>query len=171
MITTTSAEAAKLLRTLKENYQAAILKEEKLREFRASVGEDPESVRPEYDYESFRDELALTEAKIRRLKHAINVFNTTHTVPEFGMTVDEMLVWLPQITARKNKLAGMISKLPKERVESHFGRMTNVIDYNYLNYDLAKAKEDYDRTCEELARAQLALDRVNTADTFEIDVD
>ena len=46
----TSAEANKLLRKLREEHAALISKESKASSFIISLGEDPESVRPEYDY-------------------------------------------------------------------------------------------------------------------------
>ena len=44
------------------------------------------------------------EEEIRKLKHALNVFNASNKVPGFEMTVDEMLVYLPQLSREKNKL-------------------------------------------------------------------
>ena len=85
----------------------------------------------------------------------------------FHMTIDEMLVYIPQLTQRKNKLADMKARLPKERVEE-YGRQSNIIDYTYANYDLAAVEADYEKTADELSRAQLALDAVNQRDTFEL---
>ena len=132
------------------------------------MGEDVESVRPAYDYADTQNRLAELEQRIRRLKHAINVFNATHVIPDFHMTIDEMLVYIPQLTQRKNKLADMKARLPKERVEEQYGRQSNIIDYTYANYDLAAVEADYEETADALSRAQLALDAVNQRDTFEL---
>ena len=86
----------------------------------------------------------------------------------FHMTIDEMLVYIPQLTQRKNKLAEMKARLPKERVEEQYGRQSNIIDYTYANYDLAAVEADYEETADALSRAQLALDAVNQRDTFEL---
>lgn len=85
----------------------------------------------------------------------------------FGITIDEMLVYIPQLTKRKSKLLEMKSRLPKERVEEQYGRQSNIIDYTYTNYDLTAVEADYEKTADELSRAQLALDTVNQRDTFE----
>ena len=45
-------------------------------------------------------------------------------VDGFGITIDEMLVYIPQLTKRKIKLLKMKSRLPKERVEEQYGRYT-----------------------------------------------
>ena len=125
----TSAQANKLLKKLNDEYSALLDKEQRSRDFRAAMGEDVESVRPAYDYAETQARLAELEGKIRALKHAINCFNMTHFVDGFEMTIDEMLVYIPQLTRRKNKLLEMKSRLPKERVEEQYSRPSNIIDY------------------------------------------
>ena len=156
----TSAQANKLLKKLNDEYSALLDKEQRSRDFRAAMGEDIESVRPAYDYAKTQARLEELEGAIRRLKHAINRFNTTQVVDGFGITIDEMLVYIPQLTKRK-------SRLPKERVEEQYGRQSNIIDYTYTNYDLTAVEADYEKTADELSRAQLALDTVNQQDSFE----
>jgi hypothetical protein len=164
----TSAQASKLLCKLQEEYQNLALTEENSKTFIASVGEDPESVRPEYDYEATRDALSGLQEKIRKLKHAINVFNTQTYVPGFDMTIDEILVYIPQLSGRKGKLTEMAGLLPKARLN---GRgMSNVIDYKYVNYDLKQVKADLDAVTEELSKAQLALDEVNHTATLDMEI-
>ena len=167
-MTYTSAQANKLLKKLNDEHAALLDKESRSKEFRAAMGEDVESVRPAYDYADTQKKLAELEQRIRKVKHAINVFNATHVIPDFGMTIDEMLVYIPQLTQRKNKLADMKACLPKQRVEEQYGRQSNIIDYSYANYDLAAVEADYEKVSDELSRAQLALDAVNQRDTFEL---
>lgn len=166
-MTYTSAEASKLLRKLSDEYNALLDKEERSREFHAAMGEAVEYVRPEYDYEKTQNELNKLEYQIRKLKHAIHQFNITHRVPDFDLTIDEMLIYIPQLTQKKNNLAEMKSKLPKARVEERLGRQSNIIDYIHINYDLGAVEADYNRVSDELSKAQIALDIVNTTDTFE----
>jgi len=52
----------------------------------------------------------------------------------------------------------------------HKQNQLSPIEYEYANYDVEQAKVDYAAAGEELARAQLALDRLNTAVTMEIDL-
>lgn len=124
-------------------------------------------MRPAYDYAKTQARLEELEGTIRRLKHAINRFNTMQVVDGFDMTIDEMLVYIPQLTKRKSKLLEMKSKLPKERVEEQYGRQLNIIDYTYTNYDLSLVEADYEKTADELARTQLALDAVNQRESFK----
>ncbi len=72
--------------------------------FIAAVGEDIESVRPDYNYQETQDALEAVDKKIRLLKHTINCFNTTHMVPGFDMTIDQILVYIPQLSERKARL-------------------------------------------------------------------
>lgn len=165
----TSAEAAKLLRRLNEERNVVALREDNSKEFLAAVGEDVESVRPEYDYAAAQQVLLELDRKIRTVKHAINVFNVTHEVPGTGMTIDQVLIYIPQLTARKRKLYEMQNLLPKQRESAvMMGRGNSVIDYRYANYDIAAVKEDYGKVSDELAKVQTALDAVNSQETMEI---
>lgn len=166
----TSAEASKLLKKLMLEYESLKKKEVLSSTFLASVGEDPETVRPKYDYYETKEKLDELELKIRKLKHAVNLFNTATVIPEYDITIDEMLVLIPQLSARKDKLAGMVSVLPKAREEQGFGRSGNIIDYRYVNYDIDAVNEDLISISDELSRAQLALDRINHLATFEIEL-
>ena len=165
-MTCTSAEAAKLLSKLNEERSLLARFENQSRTFLASVGEDVESVRPAYDYEKTRDELKALDKKIRAVKHAINVFNATAVIPDFGMTIDEMLVYLPQLSDRKRTLGIMAAALPKTREPIK----SNIIDYTYVNYDLETVKSDLEAVTDELSRAHIALDAVNHSATFEIEL-
>lgn len=164
-----SAEAAKLLRKLNEEVENLEDQEVKRREFNAALGEDVETVRPAYDYADTQRKLEELQAKIRTVKHSLNCFNSTTEVPGFDMTIDQLLVYIPQLSRRKQKLAMMSSCLPKERAKVGFG--SQIIDYQYVNYDIEAAKADYQSVSDELAKAQTALDLVNTTMTMEIKID
>ena len=163
-----SAQAAKLLSKLQQDFDSLAILEANAKTFLASVGEDVESVRPEYDYKATKKELDVLSLKIRKVKHAINVFNTTTVVPEFGITIDELLVYSPQLSAKKAKLRGMADTLPKAR-ENNYGK-SNIIDYRIVNYDIKQVKKDLDVVTDELAKAQLALDTINHSLEFDIDI-
>ena len=166
----TSAQASKLLRQLNDELRTLQVREENSKSFLASLGEDVESVRPSYDYASMQEEQIKVEQKIRKLKHAVNVFNTNTVIPEYGFTIDEMLVYLPQLQKRQTKLFAMKDALPKVRENVGFGRGTNVVDYRYANYDIDLVEKDYKDLSAEIARAQLALDTVNSTAELEVDL-
>ena len=167
----TSAIAAKQLRKLNDRRDALLAMEKKARAFTAAIQEDAESVRPAYDYKATQAALVEIEAKIRKLKHTLNCFNSTYVIPEFDMTIDQMLIYIPQLTARKKKLDGMRGRLPKERVREAFGRGNSIIEYSYANYDIQQAEADYVYVSDELAKAQNALDTANATVYFEAEIE
>ena len=167
----TSAIAAKQLRKLNDRRDALLAMEKKARAFTAAIQEDAESVRPAYDYKATQAALVEIEAKIRKLKHTLNCFNSTYVIPEFDMTIDQMLIYIPQLTARKKKLDGMRGRLPKERVREAFGRGNSIIEYSYANYDIQQAEADYVYVSDELAKAQNALDTANATVYFEVEIE
>lgn len=166
----TSAMAAKHLRKLNDQRNALLNMEEKAKNFTAAIQEDIETVRPAYDYQATQEALKALDEKIRKLKHALNCFNADYVVPETDMTIDQILIYIPQLTARKQKLDSFRSRLPKERKAS-FERNSAIIEYEYANYDIARAEADYNATADELARIQNALDTVNATVTFEADLE
>ncbi|MDO4265715.1 MAG: hypothetical protein Q4C63_04540 [Eubacteriales bacterium] len=170
----TSSEAAKLLQKLNEELGDIQRMESMSSSFNAALGEDIESVRPEYDFETVQDRIAELQEKIRRVKHAINVFNCSQVVPGFDMTIDQILILIPQLNREKAKLDGMAGTLPKVRetaMGGFRGGSSPVIDYRYTNYEIADAKKAFEAVSDRLAKAQMALDRVNTTERFEIDLE
>lgn len=165
--TVTSAEASKMLKKLLEEKNMLLADERQSCVFNAALGEDVESVRPAYDYLETAQKLEECDRKIRILKHAINCFNTTQEVGETGMTIDQVLVYIPQLTELRNKLYRMQDRLPKQRTSVSGIGSNSVIDYAYANYSVEQVKADYVRVSDELRKVQTALDLVNTTMQFE----
>lgn len=168
----TSSQAGKMLRKLNDDHAALLKKEEMSKDFLVSLGENAESVRPEYDFLSTQKELEEIERKIRIVKHALNVFNSQTVIPEFNITIDEMLVLIPQLSKRKQKLSAMKGKLPKMREQGAggFSRVSTVVEYRYLNYEVPQVESEYEKVVELLAKAQMALDMVNNSQVLEINL-
>ena len=164
----TSSEANKLLKTLESKRDSIVSRERKAANFALAAGENVAEVKPDYDFRKTQDEIASLNKKIRKVKHAINTFNVSHAVPGFeDMTIDQVLVYLPQLTERVNKLRTMAETLPRERIESF---RVNIVEYMIANYDIEEVEREYDKAREELNALQLALDTVNSTEKMEIDV-
>ena len=163
----TSAQVNKLIKKLQEEHRGLLSQESRSCTFVAATVEDLEAARPAYSYGQTQSALAAVEQKIRLAKHALNVFNATHTVPGFPLTVDEMLIYLPQLNERKMKLSQMANVLAKTRLSTGDG---SIIEYEYANYDLEQVRADLLKTGDELIRAQLALDRLNQTELMEIPI-
>ncbi len=166
----TSAQANKLLKQLNEEYATLLDKEARTSTFKATINEDVESARPAYDYLSYQKNIHDIEKKIRVVKHAINIFNTSTIVPGFDMSIDEILVYIPQLTKTKAKLQEMRSRPLKERVSDSRVFSASIIDYTYINYDLEQVEKDYQEVCDKLSNAQLALDECNSKEEVTIDM-
>lgn len=166
----TSAQAAKLLRQLNDELRTLQLREGNSCSFVAAIQEDIETVRPSYNFKEMRDVQSEVEKKIRKVKHAINVFNTTTTVPNFDITIDEMLVYLPQLSSQCETLSKMRDAMPKVRVNSGYSGSGSIIDYKYANYDIEEVGKCYTELSDTLAKAQTSLDLINNTVEFEIDL-
>ena len=166
----TSAEANKLLKSIEGRINDLERKEELTSSFQVASGEDVESLRPAYDFAATQKELEELEEKVRLVKHAINTFNLTHTLPGFdGLTIDQALVFIPQLTVRIRKLRSMSAVLPKQRINDRYSSV-NFVDYRVSNYDIEEAERAYVQAKDLLASLHLALDTVNTTETMDIDV-
>jgi len=166
----TSSEANKLVKTYLDELQRLHDIENQSSIFTVAVTENVEDVRPVYSFETTQARFCEINAKIRKVKHAINVFNTTTVLNGFDMTIDEALVYLPQLTNCLSKLSHMATKLPKSRACNRYSS-SNVIEYEYTNY----APEDADAFCVEIrtriSKLQTALDTVNNTVQFSVDID
>ena len=164
----TSAEANKMIKQLRDDIAYWKLQEQNNSRFIAATIENIEDVRPSYSYAEFTAKLAACDEKIRKVKHALNVFNSTTVIEGFDMTIDEMLVYLPQLSERQTRLSALMMKPEKERVMNS-GR-TSIIEYEYANYDYAAVKKDYDEGSELKNRALTALDVTNNTVPFDVEI-
>ena len=166
----TSSEANKLLKKLNADYQALLETDYASRTYLAATGEDPDSVKPEYDYKKMQEDITALSEKIGKVKHAINIFNSNTVIEGFDMTIDELLIRLPMINERVRSLDVMRRALPKVRKRSYGAGTGATIDYEYTNYDREEAVADYEKLFDYLSKAQTALDHLNTTVTFEIEI-
>lgn len=163
----TSAGANKLIKALEDEKNYLISIEQSSNTYIGIEGQKEDI--PKYDYEEVSKELEEIDSKVRKVKHAINVFNTTTYLPNSDITIDAALVKMAQLNIRKNTLDRMRKRLPKERNPSFMMHSNYVVEYVYVNYDLDKVNQDYKDICQQITELQLALDTCNQTISFEIE--
>ena len=164
----TSAEANKLIKQIRDEITLIETQEKNGYRFVAATIEDPEALRPQYSYAETAAELDAREEKIRRIKHALNLFNANTKPDGLDMTIDELLVWLPQVHDRLRKLAVMLGEPGGARI-ANSGR-TSIIEYEYANYDYAQVRRDFEALTERKNKALTALDTANNTLRFEVEI-
>lgn len=167
MKTLTSAGANKLIKALEDQKNYLLSLEASSSTYIMAEGEKAEP--PVYDYSDTSEKLNQINNQIRKIKHAINIFNSSTYLEPLGITIDEALIKMAQLNQRKQTLDTMRKRLPKERQAVPFTR-TNIIEYQYTNYDIEKVAADYNKLCEEITEIQLALDTCNQTKTFNLDI-
>lgn len=167
--TLTSAAANKWIKTLEDEKSYYLSCEDISSVYTLAEGEEEE--RPEYDYQATKEAVDKIDETIRRIRHAVNVFNTTTLLPSLNITIDEALVKMAQLNTRKHRLDIMRKRLPKERVNSYANRGKGIVEYQYANYDISAVNADYKRISQEIVEIQLALDICNQTQTFEVETE
>ena len=167
MSTMTSAVANKLLRKYNEELQRKYNEESQCSTYTEVEGVNP--LIPSYNFSEVRSDIKQLMDKIRKLKHAINVFNTTTVLQKFDMTIDEVLVYMSMLSKEKVRLEKMI--VPNTKViNTGFSARNNVVEYTVYNYDVKDVRDKYDDVCELITTLQLELDLTNSTVTFDVDV-
>ena len=165
----TSASANKYLRRLQDEKDRLLRTEQEVSTYVLAEGGAAEP--PAYDYGAVREKVAQIDGQARAIRHALHRFNMKTVLPERGITIDEALILLAQLSGRKERLNGLASRQPQERLGNrYFGSSNGPIEYRYANYDVAQAEADYRAVADEIAALQLELDLVNQTEVFSVEL-
>ena len=164
----TSAAANKLIKTLEDRKQYLLQKE--ANDSTYVLAEDEKEDIPAYDFKEYNDQIDELDTKIRTLKHALNIFNTTKVLP-IGITIDAALVEMAQLNNKLPRLDQMRKARNKTRLSGYDVARRDVAEYQYLNYDPDEVEAVYERNMKRVQQIQLALDRVNQTEEFEVDIE
>lgn len=164
----TSAYLNKVIKRLEAKKGLIKDKERSGNTYIARDDEDP--IIPEYNYDDTRAAIKEIDDKIAKIKHAINLFNTSTIVTEATGTVDETLVRLAQLN---NDMAaiGRLRNIPEKKRNSTYSSIASEIEYTYANFNPKQIEADYEAITETIADIQLKLDTINQTTQFEIDFD
>lgn len=163
----TSAAANKLIKILEDKKQYLLQIESNNSTY--VLAQDEKQDIPEYDFKQCNQEVDEIDLKIRTLKHALNVFNTTTVLP-IGITIDEALVEMAQLNNKIYRLDNMRKAKNKNRLSGINAARRDIAEYEYLNYDPKDVDKIYEENYNRIQQIQLALDKVNQTVEFEVDV-
>ena len=165
----TSASASKYLKSLQEEKDFLLDAERKNCTYDCAVNEEAQA--PEYSYEETRLAIEDIDARVLKIRHALHIFNINTMLPNGGITIDEALVRMAQLSEKKKRLSAMCGRNPRERKSyGYFSRESNILEYTYTNYDVSVADKDYRETCKAISDMQLELDLINQTKTFDVDL-
>ena len=186
MRTFTPANASKYLRALEDEKSSLLKKEQRRCVYLAAVGEEPEV--PSYDYRATRARVAQINATVRAVRHALHAHNVVTMLPDLGMSVDEALVELAQLTLERRVLDDMRGREHRVRYDELYnggrydpfglgygrhrreGSQRDVVEYVYANYDPNLAESDYREVSQRIIDLQAAIDYSNQTTSFEVEV-
>lgn len=96
----TSASANKYLRRLQDEKDRLLRTEQEVSTYVLADGEAAEP--PAYDYGAVREKVAQIDGQAQAIRHALHRFNMQTVLPERGITIDEALILLAQLSGRKD---------------------------------------------------------------------
>lgn len=164
-MTITPDGAQKLIHSLEEERKQLVDKMKGLVTFVVAVSEgNPEELRPEFHFAGTVDEIKGIDEKMRKIKHARNIFNTTTYLPDEDITLDEALILMSMLNNNYKYYIELGNKQPKTRTPTY----RNEIEYTYTNYDIKEAKQLGRDMYERMLEIQSKLNRVNSTYYFEI---
>lgn len=162
----TSQKAKQLINQLNSEKDSLVIRERNNRTFVAATTENPNDLKPDYDFWETENRYVELTFKIAKLKHALNLFNAS-TVIWRDKTIDEVLVILPGFSNRKVTLDGL-----KETPEKVRDRVTGqVIDYRYASFNPKDAASEFQTVESSINEMHIALDKANSTLEFEVDID
>ena len=167
--TFTSASAAKFIKRLENEKARLVSLEGKSSTYVLAQGEECDP--PAYDYREIVERIDELDETIRRIRHALHLFNAQTVIPDEGITVDEALIKLAQMNSNLRRLERLREVEPKTRLESGMFGGKGMIEYQYANFDTKEAFADYEELYRRISDLQLGLDLVNQTETFTVELD
>ena len=156
------AEAIKKIKDLDDRKQV-ILRDER-QKCMSSYQTEADKIDTGYDFMTVRKDIEHINNEIMKLKHALNVANSTVVVSEFELTIGECLIYMAQLNNERSVLEIMARSSPKSRHTVFNG----AIEYTVINYDTNECKNRLENTKALITRLQLAIDRTNLNTTINV---
>lgn len=158
--------ANKTIKNLQAEVVTLLQAEERDKTYSHAVSETPQI--PAYSFSETQAKLAELRGKIAVIRHAINTFNISATLPGYNMTLDEGLGRMSLLHGEKKRLYELL-QIPETARERTYG--SKEADYVHRNFDVAEVQTAYDNVCTELMKLQQAINIVNLTEEFEIPIE
>lgn len=129
---------------------------------------DEKRIPTKYNYNKVKSEISSLDTKTRKLKTILAKANIETMLEDFDMSVSEGLIYLSQLSESLNRLKTQVTRDELTRV-TPYGSKRDIVEYHSLNYDLAKAKKDYDKLVQEINNLQMSIDRCNLNNYIEVE--
>ena len=166
MVSITSDGANKLIKSLEEEKNMLLQDISSLSTFVAAITEDPESVRPEFDFKKTVEQINVIDNKLIKIKNARSAFNTNMKLKS-GLSISEALIRMAMLNRYLFDCKTLAGRYPKTRSA---GSNKTEIEYRYINYDLQYAKDLYKNVSEEIMEIQKELNIINSSEVFDVDI-
>lgn len=157
-----NSEAMKAVKELEEKKKNLIYNEDN--RSRISYKEGEEKVLNNYNYAETRKAVAEIDERIRKIKHALAVCNSTAVIDDFGITIGEALVYLAQLNTEYRQLDNL-SRFPKlaRRITAN-----GVLEYTECLYDPEEVTKNLEALHAKICKLQVSIDRANLTNYIEV---
>lgn len=121
---------------------------------------------PNYDIIKVNKACSVICNNIVALKTALRKFNLSEKGPKTGLTIDEMLVYLPVYNRRKNQLDYLRSHKPLNR-----RTVNGVSEFTKINYKIEEAECLYKEISDRIIDMQEDINFLNSTKTFSVEIE
>lgn len=163
----TRAEAKKMVRKLEDDKDYLLSQITSQSNYIETEGIEP--VIPDFDFDNAIAQWISIDAKIRRIKQALNIFDANTIIPELDITISEALIKMAQLNKLKTSLDSMRRKIPKKRRQG-YNVSNSLVEYECLNYDLKQAESAYDAVVSDITSIQIGLDTCSQTLLFDLEI-
>jgi len=155
-----NTEIMKMLRKIQED-KSLLLRFEALNSV-VKYSDQEEPIESDYDYHSIRQAVDKLNDEERRLKGILAYSNATTKVDGYDFSISEALVYLTQLSNKKNHLSSMALIKPLDR-----SIVYNKIEYKKALFDPNEVDLEVKRLTDEIAMLQMAIDRTNLTNLID----
>lgn len=157
--------ANKLCKKLVEEEKSILSYESTARTYSHTPSEKPTI--PAYSFQETETKLREVRGKIAGLKRAINKFNTSEILENYGITIDQALFQMSVMHGDKARLAEML-QIPEVARSREYG--SKEPDITHRNFSVDEVQTHYDELCEDLMKLQQAINIANLTIEFDVDI-